>query len=214
MKTNLLIADDNPMLCESFKNLAAKYDFIHVVGTVNNGENLIQEYFRLLPDIVVMDISISKKSGFDAFKEIIKRDKCISALFYSFCENKKEIFEIYKAGAKGYISKNREPKKIIEAIRVIKTGNIFFDEEFSLSDFIRYNDSINEKNSLKEKKISKRELDVLVLVAQGLTNKKVALKLNISERTVEFHRRNIRQKFGLIGSSGLVKFAIKKVNTQ
>lgn len=212
MNINILLADDHPMICEGISKICLSNHYLKLIKSVENGEQLITSYSKIIPDLIIVDISMPVLGGMEAFERIKKNHNNVRCLFYSFCGSKLEIYKLYQLGANGYICKSRGTKEIIKAIKTVAAGNLYFDENFSHKDFVKFqNSTINNKSRMEGKKLSKREADILILVAQGLTNIKIAEKLHISEKTVEVHRRNIRQKFGLIGSTELVKYAIKIV---
>lgn len=212
MSIKIILADDHPIIWNGFREICSKNSQLNLINTVENGEQLITSYMELLPDVIVVDISMPVLDGVEAFKRIKKINKNVKCIFYSFYGSKLEIYKLYQLGARGYICKSRNTSEILNAIKIVNEGNYYFDSSFTQKDYSKFQNSLFNKNSrLEGRKLSKRESDILVLVSQGLTNKIIGQKLGISERTVEFHRRNIRQKFGLIGSSELVKFAITKV---
>ena len=207
MTVKILLADDHPLICKGFHQVVSEVDDFHLIDTLENGEDLIHSYIYHNPDVIIVDISMPKLDGIEAFKQIKQKDRNVKCLFYSFCGSKFEIFNLYEIGAKGYICKSSEGNLIVTAIRSVVNDQIFFDKSFSEKDYRK----LKNADNLLGKKLTKRESGILVLVAQGHSNKIIANKLSIAERTVEFHRRNIRLKFGLVGSTELVKFALEKI---
>lgn len=210
MDVNILLADDHPMICEGIKHICTCENQLKLVKAVENGEQLVDCYSRILPDLIIVDLAMPIMDGIIAFKRIKEKHCNVKCLFYSFCGSKLEIYQLYTIGAKGYICKSRTAEEIVCAIKTIVSGNLYFDKNFSQNDFTKFQNSfLNNETHLKGRNLSKRESDILVLVGQGLSNIKISEKLSISIKTVEVHRRNIRQKIGLKGSSELVKYAIK-----
>lgn len=209
MSINILIADDHPMICEGIKQICLSEKYLKLIKSVENGEQLVSSYSKIIPDLIIVDISMPVLDGVAAFKKIKEKFSNVKCLFYSFCGCKLEIYKLYEIGAHGYICKSRCATEIVKAINTIASGNQYFDKSFSYKDFTKYQSSFATMRSRDERrKLSKRESDIILLIAKGYSNNKISAQLNISIKTVEVHRRNIRQKLGLHGSAELVKYAI------
>jgi len=213
MRIKILLADDHPLICEGIKQICLSDKCFNKVKSVKNGEELVSSYSKIVPDLIIVDISMPVLDGVAAFKEIKKMNDNVKCLFYSFCGCKQEIYRLYELGAKGYICKSRTPREVLKAIRTVVSGDLYFDKSFSRKDFSEFQSSLTKERFLnKKRRLSKREADIIIQVADGLSNNQISQKLEISVKTVEVHRRNIRKKFGLKGSSELMKYAIETVN--
>lgn len=207
MAINILIADDHPITRSGYLKELDSVPNIKVVGTAADGMKVIDLYEDLKPDVVIVDISMPLLSGIDAAKKILKNDKKANVLFCSVTIKKSEIFQTYNIGGRGFISKDKPVAKLIEAINTCYSGALFFDDVFTENDYHGYL-AVKEEVSFHNQKITEKEKEVLELIAQNFTNKEMAEKLFVCERTIEQRRRRMRAKLGLKGSLELIKFAI------
>jgi len=211
MTVRVLIADDHPVFREGCKSLFDKTPNITCVGAASNGIELVELFGKLKPDVILIDVSMPKLNGIEAAKLILKTDKKARILFYSVSTTKSEIYQMYKTGARGFISKDRKSPDLILAINQIYLGDIYFDDVFTLTDYENYSNICSEIK-LEGKDLTPREKEVLELIAKNYTNKEIAETLFLSERTIEQRRRRIRAKLGLVGSTELIRFAIEYSN--
>lgn len=215
-KIKILIADDHQILREGLIGcLLTKNDF-KVVGEAVDGIEVIEMADTLQPDIVLMDISMPKMNGLKAAKAILNKQPDIKILVLSAFDDEEYITEFLHCGAKGYILKNNSSKEIIDAIEKILCGHIYIDTEISRLMFSKIMSQIENKVSSQHKEnnhhcdLTEREIEVLVLVADGRLNKEIADELNISIKTVIAHREHIKEKLGIHSTACLIKYAIEK----
>lgn len=207
--TNILVADDHPLIVEGFYKIFADNEKIKICGRAKDGEDVIEKYKELRPGLVVMDIRLPVINGFNASRIILEEiDPGARILFYSLITNRAEIFKAYKIGGKGFIHKDRESGKLLEAVATIMNGSIYFDETFTQADYKEYEINYAD-SSFRKSRLSSREYEVLEMLIENYSNKEIGQKLFISERTVEEHRRRIKKKLQITGNTDLIKKALE-----
>ncbi|MGZ2372002.1 response regulator [Ancylomarina sp. YFZ004] len=207
----ILLVDDHEIIIDGIKAMLEKEKDIKIVGEANNGIEAIEKVQSLKPDIVLMDISMPELNGIEATKSIKKEYQDTKILMLTQHESKEYVLQVMKAGADGYLLKNSKKEELLNAINAVTSGKKHLGNRISalmldeiLDDSVKDND--NEK---PEQNLTKREIEIIKLLANDLSNHQVSDELNISLRTVETHRRNLMQKLNLKSAVALVRFAIK-----
>ena len=215
-KIKVLIVDDHALIRDGIKAMLKSEKDIEIAGEAVDGVEAFEKYEALQPDIIVMDIMMPKNNGLEAAKNIKAAYPDAKILFISMEVKEEFISEAIKVGASGYIPKDANKEILQHAIKAVNQGEKYFHRQVSDLIFNRfYENSITgegEKKPLKapiKGKISKRELEVLKLIASGYSNSNIAEQLFISVRTVDAHRNHIMQKLELSNTAQLVKYAIK-----
>lgn len=204
-----MIAEYHPVLRQGFANMLEEIENFNVIGTAENGKKLIDLIKRNQPDIAIIDLEMPVLDGFSTIEILSKEFPNVKTIVYSSHNENTIIKELIILGARGYLTKEIDFDKIVEIINKIQNEGFYFDSTISK---MVINSSFKQKlNQLQISEIgfTKRELEVLELVCQEYSNPKIAVKLNISEDTVDFHRRNIYKKANKSSAIGLVKYAIK-----
>ncbi len=211
MAINAIIADDHTIIREGLKTLLEKKEVI-VVAIAKNGREAIELVSQHRPDIVIMDISMPGLNGLDATAIIRWKVPNTKIIALSMHSSKKHIETMLSSGASGYILKESAMDELYDAIQEVIQGNFYLSASLA-----RMYMGKNPVTKFKDpdliprfKDISKKEKNVLQLVAEGEKTKDIAQKLGISVKTVETHRRNIMKKLGIFNIAGLTKFAIKE----
>lgn len=207
-KIRVLIADDHAIVREGLRSLIATDPQLKLVGEASDGEEAVRLFAELLPDVTLLDLMMPRKDGITAIEEI--KAGCPEAkilVLTSFVEDEK-VFPAIKAGALGYLLKETSPDDLLQAIREVYQG------ESSLSPAIARK-LINELNRPSDaprtdEPLSGRELEVLVLIAEGLSNQEIADQLVVSERTVRNHVGNILSKLHLANRTQAALYAVRK----
>ncbi len=196
----VVIAEDHQALIDGIKLMIEYESDIEVVGEANDGEELIDIVRRKRPDIVLTDIRMPKCDGICATKTIVEKFPETKVIGFSMFEQAEAINQMQQAGAKGYILKNSSLKKVLDAIRTVAKGNVFFD------DAITTHDSLTKEEII----LSKREKEILQLIGEGKTSQEIADILYIGKTTVDTHRKNIIKKINIHGKTDLIRFAVER----
>ena len=201
MTIRILIVDDHPMVTEGIQAILETYDDIHVVGTLNNGQDAVDRINELAPDVVLLDLNMPGLSGLNATEMILEKRPKTRILILSMHDSPEYISTALSHGARGYILKDVPTEEIRNAIDRVMAGQEYL--------------CTGAKGSLKPKisdgreALTSREQTILLELAQGQSNKDVARTLNISVRTVETHRKNIKRKLGISSTAGLTRYALE-----
>lgn len=204
------LIDDHQLVRDGIKSLIHSSGNIKVVVEASSPEQFFAEVEGALPEVVLMDISMPGMSGIEATKIITEKYPTIKIIILSMFTSEEFIQKAIAAGAKGYLPKNTSKQELLEAITKVYQGEEFYGKEIAevlLSNLVKKAKA--EKPDLPEDKLSKRELEILLLVAQGMTNSHIAEKLFISVKTVEAHKAHIMQKMELTSHIDLIKTAIQ-----
>ncbi|MHC1776184.1 MAG: response regulator [Lentimicrobium sp.] len=208
----VLLVDDHTIVRDGIKALLTGQDDILIAGEASNGRDLLSLIKIISTDIILLDISLPDYSGIELCEIVRRENPGIYVLFLSMYNTEEYIFNAIKAGAQGYLPKNISQAELLLAIRSVSQGTEYFSESISniiLKSYIKKAKDKETENLHHENLLSKRELEILKLFAEGLPNPEIAGKLFISTRTVESHKNHIMQKLNLKSTVDLVKFAIK-----
>ncbi|HPE87716.1 MAG TPA: response regulator transcription factor [Bacteroidales bacterium] len=207
---NIIIVDDHPMVRDGILSMLKSDSTLHVIGEAADSHELFQLLSKTKPHILLLDISLPGVSGIEICQKITETEPDIRCIMLSMYLKEEFIFSALKAGTKGYIPKTAQKNELIEAIHTVAKGKEYFSPALSdiiLKSYIRRARNNNEPT--KEKELTKRELEILKLVALGKSNHTIAEELFIGIRTVESHKTHILQKLNLKNNVDLVHFAIK-----
>lgn len=206
MKTSVIIADDHPLTRKGLFTYLSQIEDISVVAETEDSASTIAMTEKLIPDVIIMDISLPGINGIEITKLIKKQFPQISIIGLSMYVHKHYILEMLKAGALSYLSKSCNEKEVLKAIRYAKNFKYYLPSEIIDiigEDFIYY----NTNNNLTKAMLSSREIEVLNLLSQGNTAYEISIALGISARTVESHRTNISNKTGFKTIAELARYA-------
>lgn len=206
-KVKVIIADDHQIVIDGLKSLLVQEENIEVVGQALNGKEVLTILEKKEVDIVVLDIEMPLLSGIETTKIIKEKYPNIKVLILSMYNTEKFVHNVIEIGADGYILKNKGKEELVLAIKYISEGDEFFGREVEKT----FRMSQKKKNDeAKNVKLTKREIDVLKLIAIGNTTPIISEKLFIAHSTVETHRRNLIEKTAVEGGSkGLVRYALE-----
>jgi len=199
---NILLADDHPLVQDGLRTRFNDVEDINVIGVASDGEELLEKARLLKPDLVITDISMPKINGLKATHLLSQQHPEIKVLILTMHDNKEYIQNAIDSGAKGYILKDKPAAEMIEAVRTIYRGDTHF-----CSTSVKTLEPSKEKND--PDKLTTREQAILMELLNGLKNKHISEKLNISVRTVECHRGNIYRKLDAHSMTGLIRYAKK-----
>ncbi len=204
-RTRVFLADDHTLLLEAFTNLLEPK--CEIVGTASDGREMLKMVAKLEPDVVVLDISMPNLNGFDAGEKLKKRLPGIKLIFLTVNEDPDMVTEAFRIGANGYLLKNSAASELFQAIDVVMEGSNYVTPKIArgmISSFIK-----NPGGEKIHGSLSLRQREVLQLLAEGHTMKEVASILNITPRTVAFHKYQIMEDLGIKTNSELIQYAIK-----
>jgi DNA-binding NarL/FixJ family response regulator len=214
--TKVLIADDHTIVVEGIRSALEDYPEFEVVGSASDGLEVLQKVESLMPDAVIMDISMPNMDGIQAAYEIKKlRDK-VRIIIFTMHSDKEFIISLFRAGVSGYVLKEEPISDLIMAMKSAQSGGTFFAD--SVRNIIRdYIEALELRDAKMPREIkdalsslSMREKEVFPLLADGLNVKEIAERLYISPKTVETHKYNIMEKLQAKSIADLTKIAIQK----
>lgn len=205
-RVRVLLADDHRMLAEGLKNLlVAEFD---LVGVVEDGRAMVEAAKTLKPDVIVADITMPHLNGIEAFEEIQKSDPDVRVVFLTMHRDAAYARRVLEAGAAGFVLKHSAPEELVLAVRAAAQGRTFITPTLAAEVL----QGFRQHSSPAEVGIGAltlRQREILRFLVEGLTAKQIALRLEISPRTVEFHKYRMVELLGLNTSAELIHFAIK-----
>ena len=206
MAVTVFIADDHAILREGLASLLAAQPDLRVVGTAADGLDAVRQVAKLLPDVVIVDIAMPQMNGIEAAREIRDRVPQTRLVILSMHSSVEHVFHALEAGAHGYVLKESAAKEIIDAVRAVRAGRRYLSQKVAdmMAEVVSRSAATSPLNSL-----SKRERQVLQLVAEGRSSAQIAVMLSLSPKSVDTYRSRLMQKLRIRDVAGLVKFAIQ-----
>jgi len=207
----IILTEDHQILRDGIKALIASNN-IEIIGEASTASELWKLLENNIPDIILMDISLPDISGIEITRIVTEKFPSIRVLMLSMFTDESFINQAIKAGAKGYLHKNTTREEMLIAIESVFTGNEFYSDNISkviLKTYIEKAKSHPNEITNPQEILSKREIEILKMFAEGFINKEIADRLFISIRTVESHKNHIMQKLNLKTQVELVKYAIR-----
>jgi len=201
----VVIVDDHQVVLEGFMARLELEPEIDVVATASNGLEAIDVVKEHHPDVILMDVSMPIMNGIDATRLIKEEVPQSKILMLTMHDNREYIMKVMQAGAVGYMLKEISADKMVQAIKTVNQGSTYFCESVTQTLFTQEITPAEQRPN----PLSRREEAVLKLVAQGCSSKKIASLLNISYRTVETHRQNIKHKLDIHSTAELAKYAVQ-----
>jgi DNA-binding NarL/FixJ family response regulator len=198
----VFIVDDHPMVVEGIKGLLQGEENYPVIGSANFALEALEMFRQALPDVVLLDINLPDLNGIELCERIKKEFPTIKVLGISTFKERSYITRLMEKGASGYVLKNVDKEELIEAIRQVAGGRMYFSMEAATA-------ITTQKSSSQVPILTSREKEILVLISEGLTNKEIADQLYISPLTVDSHRKNLLAKFTVRNTAALVKLGIE-----
>lgn len=202
----VLVIDDDKLICASLKLILESNKDVEVIGTANSGEQAIELYKKLKPDILLMDIRMDNMSGLEAGENILKIYKNAKILYLTTFADDEYIIKAFKIGAHGYILK-QDFESILPSLRAVYIGQYVFGRDIVSK--IPALISNEEKKNFSKLCIHDKELEIISLVAEGLNNKEISEKLFLSEGTIRNYISGILEKLGLRDRTQLAVFYFK-----
>jgi DNA-binding NarL/FixJ family response regulator len=210
MKIKILLVDDHRIVRQGLRALLAKETDMEVVSEAGSGRDAVQLIGELLPDVIVLDIAMPDMNGIDAARRIVADHPECRILALSMLGDKRFVFEMFSAGAKGYLLKDCAADELVRAIRAVHHGEMYLSPQLTgivINDFIKLTPEASPETSPA---LTLREREVLQLIAEGKNAKEIAFILSLSSKTVDTFRQSIMKKLELKTVADLTKYAIRE----
>lgn len=207
-KIRILIADDHSMVREGLKQLIELEEDIIVVAQAGNGNEAVEKVIEYKPDVLLLDINMPEMNGLEVLSYIHKNDIQANVLILTIHDEVEYLYKAVEIGVEGYVLKDSESDVLIKAIRSVYAGESYIQPNMAAFLFKKMNNK--ESEGAKKSRLTKREVEVLTLITEGLLNKEIAHRLCISEKTVKNHVSNIFKKIKVSDRTQAAVFAIKK----
>jgi DNA-binding NarL/FixJ family response regulator len=210
-KDTVIIAEDHTILREGLKSLLSSNPDFEIVAEAGDGREAIRQVEKFKPDLILTDLSMPKMNGMEAIREFKKRSPRTKILVLTVHDAEEYILETFKAGADGYVLKDSTHHELVMAIKNVLTGKSYLSPgiaETVLEGYLEGRKTLKPRSSWET--LTRREREILKLIAEGYKNKEISRELSISVKTVEKHRANIMTKLNLHTATGLTALAFEK----
>ena len=211
MTIRLLLVDDHAVVRSGLKMLLIGQKEMEIVGEAGSAQEALTQTERVQPNVILMDIGLPDKTGIEATREIKAKFPDVKIVALTIHEDEEYFFQMLAAGASGYVPKRAAPDELITAINAAANGEVYLYPSLAkllVRDYLSAERPAEEKSNLDG--LTDREHEVLIHLAEGISNEEIASALVISPKTVERHRENIMRKLNLHSRSELVRYAIRK----
>lgn len=201
----ILLADDHPVVRAGIASCLSKQPGIEVVGEAADGSEALTRAHELKPDMVLMDLDMPQLNGLAVTQTLTRELPTVRVLILTMADNPDLIMKVLEAGARGYVLKEAPVEQLLKAIQTVAAGEAFFSPAVASAALNRL---VQGSPANAQGKLTDRERDVLIQIAEGLSNKEIACHLHLGVRTVETHRERIMRKLRIRSVAGLTKYAI------
>jgi DNA-binding NarL/FixJ family response regulator len=216
---DVMIVDDHPVFRQGLRNVLAAQEGLRVVGEAADGEAAIEQAGTIRPDVVIMDINLPELNGLQATRELKDRFPDIQVIMLTAYDDEEQIYHAIRAGASAYHAKDVRPERLIGVIRQVNEGHYVVDDsvldeegigDWLLRKFKRFGGEVFAGNEDFLSPLTPREMEILELVVQGMSNRKIAYHLGISHQTVKNHMTSILRKLGATGRTEAAVSALRR----
>lgn len=207
MSVKILIADDHKIMRDGLRNMLDKEPGMEVVAEAKNGREAVRLAEQLRPDILIMDISMEDLNGIDATRALAGKGLKTRIVALSMHADKRFVAGMFEAGAMAYLLKDCSYDELLQALRQVMAGRTYL---CSMISGVVVRDYIQRMRKNETSLLSPREKEILQLMAEGSTTKRIASQLQVSVKTVETHRQHIMDKLNIYSIAELTKYAIKE----
>ncbi len=201
----IVLVDDHSLVLEGISARLSEEENFEIVGQASNGLEALTIVKETQPDVVLMDVSMPVMDGIEAMERMAQDYPDIRVLILSMHDNQEYIMRLMRLGASGYVLKDVPSRELVRAVRTVYSGSTYISSRASK---LLFRDRDVEQTETKSI-LTKREITVLTMLAEGLCNKEIAHFLELSVRTIEAHRQNIKSKLGIHTAAGLTKYALE-----
>jgi DNA-binding NarL/FixJ family response regulator len=206
----VLIVDDHAVFRQGLQLSLENMPDLEVVGDREDGASAVDACAELAPDVVLMDIRMPGMSGIDAARLISERHPAVRVVMLTGSQSEDDLFASIRAGASGYLLKEASTEEVADAVRAVANGQAFVSPTMTTKLLARFNAlALRAEGGDGERRLTRRELEILALVTEGLSNKQIAAQLVISQNTVKNHVRNILEKLRLRSRAEAAAFAVR-----
>jgi two-component system NarL family response regulator len=204
----ILIADDHTLFRRGVRQLLEAEEDMHVLGEAATGTEALRQARALMPDVVLMDIQMPEMDGIEATRALRRELPHIGVVFVTMYENDEFVYRGLQAGGRGYILKDADPETMLRAIRAVAAGESLLGPSIAQKVMRQFAGMDKVQRSLVDD-LTPRELEILKLIAEGLSNREIAARLVISEKTVKNHINNILSKLHVFDRTQATLYAIR-----
>ena len=206
---SVILIDDHVIMRDGLRQLLEAESDIEVIGEANNGRDAVKLALKKTPDIVIMDIAMSDMNGIEATRQINTENPKIKIIALSMHSERQIVVGILRAGASGYLLKDSTSIELVEAIRTVHLGRKYLSQKISDIVLQEISDVKKDTDEIGVDLLTNRECEILQLISEGNSTKRIAEVLFISPKTVESHRANIMEKLNIHNIPELTKYAIR-----
>ena len=206
---SIILVDDHVIMRDGLRHLLSEESDIEVVGEADNGREAVKLALEKKPDIVIMDIAMQDMNGIEATRQIKSENPDIKIIALSMHSERQIVVGVFRAGASGYLLKDSSSLELVDAIRTIYLGRKYLSQKISDIVLQEISDVKKETGEIGVDILTNRECEILQLISEGNSTKKIADVLFISPKTVESHRANIMDKLNIHNIPELTKYAIR-----
>jgi len=209
-RLRVVIADDHSVVRQGIRGVLEEIDGLEVVGEAGDGAQALTMVAELAPDVVVLDVNMPEKSGLDVTMDLREQAHPARVLILSMHDDPEYVLQAVRAGADGYVLKDVSPAELRDAVQAVHEGRDYFTARVTQQLSVALRAEIEqEQRRTRLGSLTNREREVLLLVAQGLTNREIGDQLEISPRTVETHRERVMGKLRIRTVAGLTRFVVE-----
>ncbi len=210
----IALVDDHPVVRQGIGLLLQNEEDIEIVGEADNAADALELFGNTEPDLAVVDLKLKDSSGLELIKDAAIRNPNVRILVLSMRDEGLYAERVLRAGARGYVTKEEGPGKVLEGVRKVLAGGIYVSDRMASKVMAKIVSGLDGTGESPVESLSDRELEVFELIGAGLPTREIAARLHISTKTVDSHREHIKQKLQLDSATDLLKHAIQWVQMQ